>query len=85
MKNEVFLRNFDYSILKEKHLNDILRLSAVLSDVHAKEEFRKLQYRDVFEKIRENAIIDSTIGSNAIEGIRISEKRLKQIIEGDHV
>lgn len=38
------MRSFDYSFLKEKHLNDILRLSAVLSDVHAKEGFRKLQY-----------------------------------------
>ena len=46
------MRSFDYSFLKEKHLNDILRLSAVLSDVQAKEGFRKLQYRDVFEKIR---------------------------------
>ena len=77
------MRRFDYSFLKDKHSNNILRLSAVISDAHARQEFRKLQYHDVFENIREKAIIDSTIGSNAIEGIITSEKRLKQISKQD--
>lgn len=76
------MRKFDYSFLKDKHLNDILRLSNLIADVNAKELFRKELYGDVFNKLQEKAMIDSVIASNSIEGIGTSEERIQEIFKG---
>lgn len=76
------MRKFDYSFLKEDSANDILRLSYIISDLKSKEDFRKIQYKDSFELLQKKAIIDSTISSNAIEGIVTTNTRIKDIFDG---
>ena len=73
---------YDYSFLKEKIPGNIVGLTGIISDLHAKEGFRKLQYTDVFEKLRKKAIIESIKGSNAIENIVTTDSRIKEIVDG---
>ena len=75
------MRKYDYSFLKEKHLNQVVRLSNLISDINSKEILRKMQYEDVFNELRKKAIIDSVSGSNLIEGISTSQKRFMQLME----
>lgn len=76
------MRRFDYSFLKDDSSNDILRLSYIISDLKSKEDFRKIQYKDSFDELKNKAIVESIKGSNAIEGIVTTDKRIKEICEG---
>ncbi len=79
------MKRYDYSFLKEKHMNDVLRLCKAIADVNAREEMNKQQDPGIFESLRGKAVIDSVVGSNAIEGIGTSEKRLKEILNNGGV
>ena len=63
------MKRYDYSFLKGNLSANILNISNIIIDLNKKEEFRKLQYEDTFEKLRKKAMIESVKGSNAIEGI----------------
>ncbi len=76
------MRTYEYSFLKEKHLNDILRLTNLVTGISVREEYQKLQYGNVFESLRKKAAVDSIVGSNAIEGIGTSDERIREIMEG---
>ena len=77
------MRKYDYSFLKEKHLNQVTRLSRLIAEINTKEILRKMQYEDVFNELRKKAIIDSVSGSNLIEGISTSSKRFIQLMEDE--
>lgn len=77
------MRKYDYSFLKEKHLNQVTRLSRLIAEINTKETLRKMQYEDVFNELRKKAIIDSVSGSNLIEGISTSSKRFIQLMEDE--
>ncbi len=76
------MRRFDYSFLKEEVPVNIIKLSGIIADLKSKEEFRKLQYEDTFEKLRKKAVVESVKGSNAIEGIVTTDDRIRDIVEG---
>lgn len=76
------MRRFDYSFLKEEVPINILKLSGIIADLKSKEEFRKLQYGETFEKLRKKAVVESVKGSNAIEGIVTTDDRIRDIVEG---
>lgn len=63
------MHKYDYSFLKNAIPGNIVGLTDIITDLKAKEEFRKLQYKETFETLRQTAIIESVKGSNAIEGI----------------
>ncbi len=73
------MREFDYSFLKGDHSNQVFRLSSLITDINAEERIRKIQYEYVFDALKKKALIDSAVGSSAIEGILTSDKRLKEI------
>lgn len=76
------MRRFDYSFLETSISANIVSLSAIIADLRAKGDFRKLQYADSYEKLRKKAIIESVKGSNAIEGIVTTDDRIRDIVNG---
>lgn len=76
------MKKYDYSFLKENISANILSISNIIVDLNKKEEFRKLQYEDAFEKLRKRAMIESVKGSNAIEGIVTTDDRICDIVNG---
>lgn len=76
------MRKYDYSFLKNKVPGKVFGLTGIISDLRSKEEFRKLQYSDTFEVLRQKAVIESVEGSNAIEGIVTTRSRLEDIVSG---
>ncbi len=76
------MHRYDYSFLKKTVPGSIVGLTDIISDLRSKEEFRKLQYSETFEILRNKAIIESVKGSNAIEGIITTDARIKDIVEG---
>ena len=76
------MRKFDYSFLETSIPASISSLSAIIADLRAKGDFRKLQYSDSYEKLRQKAIVESVKGSNAIEGIVTTDDRIRDIVNG---
>lgn len=76
------MRKFDYSFLKNKIPGNLVELIDIISDLNAKEAFRKLQYESTFRMLQQKAIIESVKGSNAIEGIVTTDDRIRDIVAG---
>ncbi len=76
------MRRYDYSFLKNTIPGNIVGLSDIIADLRSREEFRKLQYGETFESLRQKAIIESVKGSNAIEGIVTTDDRIRDIVAG---
>lgn len=62
---------------------NIVRLIGVINEYKGKQELYKQQSPQVLEKLKKVAIIQSTKASNSIEGIIITDKRLKDIVNKD--
>ncbi len=73
---------YDYSFLKDAVPGNIVGLTDIIFDLRSREEFRKLQYSETFESLRQRAIIESVKGSNAIEGIVTTDDRIRDIVAG---
>lgn len=76
------MRRYDYTFLINRIPGNIVGLTDIIADLKSKEEFRKLQYIETFERLRQKAIIESVKGSNAIEGIVTTDDRIRDIING---
>ena len=76
------MRRYDYTFLINQIPGNIVGLTDIIADLKSKEEFRKLQYSETFERLRQKAIIESVKGSNAIEGIVTTDDRIRDIING---
>ena len=76
------MHKYDYSFLKNQIPGNIVGLTDIIADLRSKEEFRKLQYAETFESLRQKAIVESVKGSNAIEGIVTTEDRIRAIVGG---
>ncbi|MCD7981825.1 MAG: Fic family protein [Clostridiales bacterium] len=76
------MREFNYSQLKEKLWDSkVLGLIAAIYKETGKQELYLKQRPDELEKLVEIAKIQSTEASNAIEGIRTTNTRIKQLVE----
>lgn len=78
------MRNFDYSFLENQVPARLLNLTAIIYDIKGKESVRLHDNPKLFEKLKEKAIRDSIKGSNAIENIHTTEKRINEIASGDN-
>lgn len=77
------MRKYDYSFLKHLQVPIVLMdLTNAIVYIRQKEEEFKNTYPDVFTNLMKIAIIQSVKGSNEIEGIVTTDKRIKDIIEG---
>lgn len=76
------MRIFDYSSLKEKTWDsEIISLIAHIHEYKGRQEVYLKQKPEELEKLVEIAKRQSTEASNAIEGIRTTSTRLKQLCE----
>lgn len=76
------MRIFNYSKIREqKWDSDILGLIAAIYKEAGKQELYLKQRPDELEKLVEIAKIHSTEASNAIEGIRTTNTRIRQLVE----
>lgn len=76
------MRVFDYSSLKEKKWdNEIISLVAQIHEYKGRQEIYLKQKPEELDKLVEIAKRQSTEASNAIEGIRTTSTRLKQLCE----
>lgn len=76
------LRIFDYSSLKEKTWDcEIISLVAKIHEYKGRQEVYLKQKPEALDKLIEIAKRQSTEASNAIEGIRTTSTRLKQLCE----
>ena len=76
------MHKYDYSFLKDTIPGNIVGLADIIADLKSREEFRKLQYSETFESLRQKALIESVKGSNAIEGIVTTDDRIRDIVAG---
>ncbi len=76
------MRIFDYSTLKEKKWDsEIISLVAQIHEYKGRQEVYLKQKPEELDKLVEIAIRQSTEASNAIEGIRTTKTRLKELCE----
>lgn len=74
------MKTFDYSKLKNLVWdNEILGLVSQIHEYKGKQEYYMTQKHEALDKLVEVAIVQSTEASNAIEGIRTTSTRLKQL------
>ena len=78
------MRNFDYSFLENQVPAKLLNLTAIIYDIKGKESVRLKDNPSLFKKLKTKAIRDSIKGSNAIENIHTTEKRIDEIAAGDN-
>lgn len=78
------MRKFDYSFLENQIPARLLNLTAIIYDIKGKESVRLHDNPKLFRKLKEKAIRDSIKGSNAIENIHTTEKRINEIAAGDN-
>ena len=74
------MRKFDYSFLEDKVSSKTLNLISIIYDIKGKESVRLQSNPKLFNKLKAKAIRDSIKGSNAIENIHTTEKRIDDII-----
>ena len=75
------MRYFDYSFLKDlKVPSNFLTLTNIIYSINKEEEQRKKEYPNIFTNLQKIAIVQSVKGSNAIEGIVTTDKRIEEIV-----
>lgn len=80
-KDGEIMRKFDYTNLKNKTWNsNIINMIGKIHEAKARQELYLSQKPDELNKLVELSKIQSTEASNAIEGIRTTDTRLKKIV-----
>jgi Fic family protein len=75
------MRKFDYSFLANAALPaNLINTTNMLSELKVLENIRKKDFSAIFTKLESVAKIQSIKGSNAIEGIITSDKRIEEIV-----
>ena len=81
---ETIVRKFDYSFLKTSISGRLMNLVGIIYDIKGKESVRLESNPELFKGLRNKAIRDSIKGSNAIENIHTTEKRIDEIAGGSN-
>ena len=75
------MHKYDYTFLKEyKIVSKLIGLSNVIYESNHKSQDLERNYPLIYSGLHKKAIIESTISSNRIEGIRTSPKREKELL-----
>jgi Fic family protein len=75
------MRRFDYSFLKNAGLPaSIVEYTNGIAEIKALQEGRKRSYKEIFTKLESIARVQSVKGSNAIEGIVTTDRRIEEIV-----
>lgn len=73
---------YDYSFLKEQSPGSLMNISNILFDLRARDDLRRSGNESIYDAMRHTAMIESVRGSNAIEGIVTTRKRLEDLTGG---
>jgi Fic family protein len=77
------MHTFNYSFLKTIELPPyFLSLSNLIFTMKGKEGTARKEYPSIYESLKQIAIVQSVKGSNAIEGIVATDKRIKDLVLG---
>nr|WP_253250789.1 Fic family protein [Orenia metallireducens] len=80
----IFMMSFRNEKLKNKNIPmNIVRLVGKINEYKGKQDLYMNQSPQILEKLKEVAIVQSTKASNSIEGIVVTDQRLKKIMEDD--
>jgi Fic family protein len=75
------MRKFDYSFLKDVLLPaNLINITSNIAELKSLESVRKKDFQKIFTKLESIAKVQSVKGSNAIEGIITSDKRIEAIV-----
>ena len=75
------MRKFDYTFLKDLYVpTSFLGLTNKIYELRSVEEEKKRMYPDMFTSLQKIAVVQSVKGSNAIEGIITTDKRIEEIV-----
>lgn len=75
------MKKFDYSFLKNSLLPaNLINITSNIAELKSLENMRKKDFQKIFTKLESIAKIQSVKGSNAIEGIITSDKRIEEIV-----
>jgi Fic family protein len=75
------MRTFDYSFLESGLLPaGLVNIVSAIAQLRERENERKDNYPDIFTKLESIAKVQSVKGSNAIEGIITSDRRINEIV-----
>jgi Fic family protein len=75
------MRKFDYSFLKSAMLPaGLVAYTNGIAEIKALQEIRKREYKDIFTGLESIAKVQSVKGSNALEGIVTTDKRIEEIV-----
>lgn len=78
------MRRFDYSFLSNGMLPaDLIGLTAAIGELKVEANHRKNDNPNIFTRLESIAKIQSVKGSNEIEGIMTTDKRIKEIVNGN--
>ena len=75
------MRKFDYSFLKNSLLpTNLLSITNSIAELKTLEQVRKYNFPKIFTKLESIAKVQSVKGSNAIENIVTTDKRIEEIV-----
>ncbi len=75
------MHRYDYSFLRNLSVPaSFLSMTGAIYGLRNEEEKKKEQYSAIFTRLQELAIVQSVKGSNAIEGIITTDKRIEEIV-----
>ena len=75
------MRKFDYSFLKNSLLPaNLFGITNTIAELKALEQVRKHDFPKIFTKLENIAKVQSVKGSNAIENIVTTDKRIEEIV-----
>jgi Fic family protein len=76
------MRKFDYSFLKNDKLpSELLNITNLIHEIKKEEDEKKILNAELFIKLTAIAKVQSIKGSNAIEGIVTTDKRIKALMD----
>ena len=78
------MRTFDYSFLESGMLPaGLVNITNAITELNTREAGRKSDFEEIFTKLESIAKVQTVKGSNAIEGIVTSVKRVAEIVNGN--
>lgn len=75
------MKRYDYSFLKNMKVPaSFLSITNGIYALRSEEEQKQASYPEIFTKLQQLAVVQSVKGSNAIEGIVTTDKRIEEIV-----
>ena len=75
------MRKYDYTFLEQDKIpGNLINVLTGIYKMKVSNDSRKDKFENVFTELEKNAIVQSVKGSNAIEGILTTDRRINEIV-----